>query len=101
MKKSLLFTMLSLSALFINAQNDLHCGADEMRINTLKANPKIAEAVIKRDIALEAFTKQYTADFYQKKTPAATYVIPVVFHVIHLYGTENISNTQIYDGLMY
>lgn len=99
MKKLLSFTILSFSALFTIAQNELHCGADEMRINTLKANPKIAEAVIKRDIALEAFTKQYTADFYQKKTPAATYVIPVVFHVIHLYGTENISNTQIYDGI--
>jgi PKD repeat protein len=99
MKKLLSLTILSFSALFLNAQNDLHCGADEMRINTLKANPKIAEAVIKRDIALEAFTQQYTADFYQKKTPAATYIVPVVFHVIHMYGTENISNAQIYDGL--
>jgi PKD repeat protein len=27
------------------------------------------------------------------------YVIPVVFHVIHNYGTENISDAQIYDGL--
>jgi PKD repeat protein len=99
MKKLLSITLLLCSALFINAQNDLHCGADEMRINTLKANPKIAEAVIKRDVTLEAFTQQYTADFYQKKTPAATYIIPVVFHVIHMYGNENISNAQIYDGL--
>jgi PKD repeat protein len=99
MKKLLSFTILSFSALFTIAQNELHCGADEMRIKTLKSNPKVAEAVIKRDNALEAFTQQYTANFYQKKTPVATYIIPVVFHVIHLYGTENISNTQIYDGI--
>jgi PKD repeat protein len=70
-----------------------------MRIATLKANPKIAEAVIKRDAQLEAFTKKYVEDFYNKRTPTATYTIPLVFHVIHNFGNENISRAQILDGI--
>lgn len=81
------------------AQEPLHCGADEMRISTLKANPKIATAVIKRDEQLEAFTKSYVEQFYQNRTSAALYIIPVVFHVIHEYGTENISDAQLIDGI--
>ncbi len=82
-----------------------HCGADEMRISTLKQNPKIAEAVIKRDAELEQYTKQFvqqtnSGNQLSKTTVTPpTYVIPVVFHVIHNYGTENISDAQLKDGL--
>jgi PKD repeat protein len=81
----------------MNGQEPLHCGADEMRIQTLKQNPEIAKAVIKRDAHLENFTQAFIQD--QNKPTTATYVIPVVFHVIHNYGTENISDAQIKDGL--
>lgn len=84
----------------IKSQDELkYCGADELRISTLKQSPKIAAAVIKRDAVLEKFTKQFVEKFYNKQTSTATYVIPVVFHVIHNYGTENISDEQILDGL--
>ena len=66
-----------------------------MRIETLQANPKIAEAVIERDAELEAFTK----DFENSERGGQIYTIPVVFHVIHKYGNENISREQILDGL--
>lgn len=75
-----------------------HCGADELRIHTLKQNPTIAKAVIKRDSALEAFTRDFENNA-QNKSNTAIYTIPVVFHVIHNYGSENISNEQILDGL--
>jgi PKD repeat protein len=81
------------------SQELLHCGADEMRISTLKGNPKIAKAVIRKDAELEAFTKEYVKQFYQNRTPSATYVIPVVYHVIHNYGIENISTAQLLDGI--
>ena len=90
------------SSIISFSQNDIrHCGADEMRISTLKQHPKIAEAVIKRDEELEAFTKTFTGgNTSQAKSPnSATYVIPVVFHVIHNYGIENISDAQLKDGL--
>lgn len=45
---------------------------------------------------LELFTKQYSQN--QPKTEV-TYVIPVVFHVLHYYGAENISKAQILDAI--
>ncbi len=82
------------------AQDQLrYCGTDELRISTLKQLPKIAEGVIKRDSALDHFTKVFVADFYANKRSTVTYTIPVVFHVIHNFGAENISDAQILDGL--
>ena len=92
--QSVLFTTFSFLSF---AQNPLHCGADEMRISVLKQNPEIAKAVIKNDERLENFTNNFVQNL--NKTSVATYVIPVVFHVIHNYGNENISDAQIKDGL--
>jgi PKD repeat protein len=43
--------------------------------------------------------EQETMEFAQRKSSAATYTIPVVFHILHLYGTENISDAQIFDAM--
>lgn len=105
MKKFYSVFLFSIFSFFAFSQNALlHCGADELRIATLKQNPKVAQAVIKRDQQLESFTQSFvqnvTANSAQlKKSTAATYVIPVVFHVIHNYGNENISDAQLKDGL--
>lgn len=107
MKKSLLLFLSACCLLTTFAQDDhKHCGADEMRIQTLKANPKIVQAVIARDQALERHTQHFVRDFYNAglngstgHSRSATYTIPVVFHVIHNFGTENISDAQILDGL--
>lgn len=100
MKKILLSLFSVFSFFTVISQEELkYCGADELRIETLKKNPEIARAVIKRDEELEEFTKKFVTDFYSKRTSSATYIIPVVFHVIHNYGNENISNAQILDGL--
>lgn len=96
MKKFLSFIAFTISVITL-AQNPLHCGADEMRIQTLKQHPEIAKAVIRKDAQLESFTQNFTQNL--NKTSTATYVIPVVFHVIHNYGIENISDAQIKDGL--
>ncbi|MES2286869.1 MAG: M43 family zinc metalloprotease [Bacteroidota bacterium] len=99
MKKSLLFLFIFLSFNGFAQEGLKYCGADEMRISILKQNPKIAQAVIKRDVELEKFTAQFVSEFYDNSTRSATYTIPVVFHVIHNYGVENISDAQILDGL--
>jgi hypothetical protein len=94
---------LLLYQVILTAQTLLHCGADEMRIATLKQNPEIAKAVIKRDAELENFTQNFIQNVNNNssvaKTTTATYVIPVVFHVIHNYGPENITDAQLKDGL--
>lgn len=103
MKKLLLFIIsIAFSGLIFSQGPILHCGTDEMRISTLKHNPQIAKAVIKRDAQLESFTQTFVQNFQVnqlQKTTSATYIIPIVFHVIHNYGTENISDAQIKDGL--
>ena len=102
MNKIIPFVISTILSGIIAAQTPLHCGADEMRIATLKQNPEIAKAVIKRDTQLENFTQSFiqNANFNAAKTNStATYVIPVVFHVIHNYGSENISDAQLKDGL--
>ena len=105
MKKILSCVFSIAVASFMFSQNSiLHCGADEMRIATLKQNPQIAKAVINKDAQLEIFTQNFIRTYssnqsFNKKTTAATYIIPVVFHVIHNYGIENISDAQLKDGL--
>ena len=102
MNKIIPFVISIILSGIIAAQTPLHCGADEMRIATLKQNPEIAKAVIKRDAQLEKFTQSFiqNANLNAAKTNStATYVIPVVFHVIHNYGSENISDAQLKDGL--
>lgn len=87
------------------SQNLLQCGADEMRISTLKQNPEAAKAVIKRDVQLETFTQNFVQSANSnlnaaKTSSTATYIIPIVFHVIHNYGNENISDAQLKDGII-
>jgi PKD repeat protein len=100
MKASAFLILLSVLLPFgyASAQELQKCGADELRIATLREMPKVAEAVSRREAELE----QFTADF--RKNGAArggqqVYIIPVVFHVIHQYGTENISDAQLMDGI--
>ncbi len=96
-----LLPLLILLTFSAQAQEPLHCGADEMRIATLQADPKIAQAVVQRDAELEAFTQKYALRQAQgtQRGGGSPYIIPVVFHVIHKYGNENISREQILDGL--
>lgn len=103
MKKIILF-IFTFCVIQLTAQNLLYCGADEMRISTLKQNKNIANAVINRDLQLESFTQNFIQNFNtnlssSKTNSTSTYVIPVVFHVIHNYGPENISDAQLKDGL--
>lgn len=98
MKKFLPIIFASIISANFIAQTPLHCGADEMRINTLKQQPQVAKAVIKRDAELEQFTQNFVPAL-SKNSTTATYIIPVVFHVIHNYGSENISDAQLKDGI--
>jgi len=98
MKKLLFISFLLFSSLLSKSQQILkYCGTDEMRIQHLKANPKIAQAVIERDKSLENFTQNFVSSFNNQSR--TIYTIPVVFHVIHNFGVENISDAQILDGL--
>ncbi len=66
------------------------CGTDMMVRKSLSQHPDLQ---VQRD-ELEAFTRQFTSS-----NERLIKVVPVVFHVIHNYGSENIAKTQIEDAI--
>lgn len=101
MKKLITLSTFIFISFSLFAQDILHCGTDEMRIATLKKSPAITKAVIDRENKLEEFTKNFISEKELRggSTDTALYTIPVVFHIIHNYGNENISNEQVYDAI--
>lgn len=79
------------------AQPTKICGTNEPSIvdNAYLQSPEF----IKVQEQLEEYTKKYAASQGAKRTTAAPKIIPIVFHVIHNYGPENISKQDILDQL--
>lgn len=103
MKKYLLLGLIILSINLSAQQNKplLHCGTDEMRQNLFDTRPDLHQGIINAYNKLDDFTKKYVARNLNNNTNqrAAPYIIPVVFHVIHNNGVENISDEQIYNAI--
>ncbi len=80
----------------LSAQEDetWKCATDEVYREIIKNNP----AVITERQKLDAFVQDYISN--NPKTDQV-YIIPVVFHVVHDYGVENISYEQIVDAVEY
>ena len=72
------------------------CISHEMMLEQLKTNPEFAANMAKLQQETEAFEFQTE---YNPKSKSAVKIIPVVFHVIHQYGSENISRAQCLDQL--
>jgi len=72
------------------------CGINEANEAFLEAHPEAAEQI---EIARK-ISELEMANFslYDKTTPD-TVIIPVVFHVIHNNGTENVSDQVIFDAI--
>lgn len=77
-----------------NAQEGFRCGADQQRHELISQYPEVLEEEAK----LDAFTKQFAAN-YSANQREFDYVIPIVFHIIHRGGTENITDAQVLDQL--
>jgi hypothetical protein len=73
------------------------CGTDEMHQRLYMGFPGIHNKVIQNNIELEQFTANYSLNPEAKAS--VLYTIPVVFHIIHNYGIENISDAQILDQI--
>jgi len=74
------------------------CGTDEMHQQLYKADSGIHQKIIQNHQWLQEFTQEYIKNNYNNRQ-TVSYTIPVVFHVIHLNGQENISDAQIYDQM--
>ena len=73
------------------------CTTSEMYLKLLEDHPELVQNIRENEIAQDHFIRQYEQSAHSKD--GDTYLIPVVFHVIHNYGSENISNEQIYDAI--
>jgi len=86
---SLLVFLFSLSTVCFS-QNKT-CGADIILNKNLQENP---EKIIIRN-QLEIHTKEFIKNYKNTAKMGQQYIIPVVVHIIHDYGVENISDEQI------
>jgi PKD repeat protein len=84
-----------LSAMISFSQNTVKtCGTDQVLKEALQKNP----ALIKLLQSQDSLAKEYTKQHYGEKSGAVK-IIPVVIHVIHTYGPENVSKAQVLDAI--
>jgi len=107
MKKITFFILIivfkiTILAVFVSAQELKHCGTTEEYHKFIKQHPELIKTIEKNTILLENHTEEYITNIEKNKFQRATgtvYTIPVVFHIIHNYGQENISDAQIFDAM--
>lgn len=95
MKKLSLYYLLLIGS-FANAQNEFKCG-QQMAYEYLFNQDKTAK---QRFDKLIKSANDQTLNSSQLKSVVSTYTIPVVFHILHLGGAENISDFQINDAMV-
>lgn len=92
---SLLFSLLALGALQPVQAQMKPCGTTEMWNKQVAQHPEIMDA----QRQLDADIKEYKRTHQGQRTQNQVYIIPIVFHVIHQNGSENISDAQIQDAV--
>lgn len=102
--KKLVFALLAFSTLFVSAQNLQRCYTDEVMKEWFDKNPVAKIAFLKsQQIAKTQDSIAYLSgyqNYHAKLSAAPVYTIPVVFHVLHTGGVENISDAQINDAMV-
>ncbi|MFN8323401.1 MAG: M43 family zinc metalloprotease [Chitinophagales bacterium] len=74
------------------AQSENLCGSDFMRQQLLQKHPEILQS----EQELQNFTNQFNPQEGQRSGPI---IIPVVFHILHRGGSENITDAQVLDQM--
>ena len=102
MKKSVLtfsvssLLLFSFSSVFSQAErlSENWCTSHDYHLKMMQTDPEY----VKNQETLEAFTNEFVKNktFSKQFNPeSAVKIIPVVFHVMHVYGPENISDAQL------
>lgn len=78
------------------AQDFKPCSTDDMVKQYFKEHPEAEEAAKLAKAESEAFRAGFRSGNQVATQP---FVIPIVFHIIHQYGSENISDAQIRDAV--
>jgi len=90
-----LFTLgLAIGAGAFNASAQLNCGTTQATQKLYLAHPELAAAANEYDTNLSQLIANKTPE---QRGSTTVYIIPIVFHIIHQNGTENISDAQVID----
>jgi PKD repeat protein len=96
MRKNLLLGALAFTGILttgkVLAQEHFSCGIDKQRQKLIAENPQIKEDY-------EKLLHRCTENRIINGKSTTVRVIPIVFHVIHEYGVENISDQQVQDAV--
>ncbi len=79
----------------VNAQGGLKCGTDEKMRELYASHPEMLQQQIDYNNSLTELIKNMKLE----KTAEAKHIIPVVFHIIHCNGPENLPDANIYDAI--
>lgn len=93
--KRLILTLLAGTTLALSSNAQVvtkKCGHNEALEEVFLLHPELRDAY-------EAHELLQNSANYEKGEKIGTYTIPVVFHILHEYGTENISDAQVYDAM--
>jgi len=97
MKKSILFSLFAFYFGLIKGQHITHfCGQQKAHERICSHHPEALSLMREARENLEAETRSFAEN---RGGGMVIYTIPVVFHIIHNNGPENISNDQIYDAV--
>jgi len=77
------------------AQERKHCFTTEMYNQKMLEHPEMKQS----EQELESFTENYIRTHANMRQSSTVLIIPVVFHIVHNFGPENISDAQIYDAV--
>ena len=101
MKKIYLASLALLATTVLFAQNSeenlVKCHTYEMQDKLFESDPELKEAAEVLSAQILKRAKELERTGFQKD--GDPYIIPVVFHIIHEYGDENISYAQIEDAI--
>ena len=95
--KTKIFTLLagSLFAFSGIAQQEVPCGTDKALENLHNQFPQMKAEYESRQLLQNSKVTSISENGVAKK--ATNYVIPVVFHIMHEYGSENVADSEIYS----
>lgn len=80
--------------LITQAQSGFTCGTDQMRAKLIAEHPEI----LQQEQEMDVFTRQFIADGGASQSQrSGPIIIPLVFHILHKGGNENISDQQVMD----
>ena len=100
MKKLILLSFLSFFAsgiLFAQITPEQKCATFTELQKVLDSDPELKEHYE----AAELMSNSYAGTTMNNNKASQQFVVPVVFHILHTYGGENITDAQVYDALKY